>query len=697
MSAEEDREPVTAVSSQTTMPAGAVFLSYASEDVEAAARIASGLRAAGLEVWFDQSELRGGDAWDHRIREQIRHCRLFLPVISAHSEHRDEGYFRREWSLAVDRARDMAQSKAFIVPVVIDGTSERSASVPEKFHELQWTRLPAGDPSPAFVDRVQRLLSSTATPQPVARALESTAVQPRSAPTSSAPAWGSLRPALVGVAGVAVLGIGYLALNRVVLNKHAGPAVAANTASTISPSSVAVLPLANESGDPSQQYFSDGLSEDLITALGQIPGLKVVGRVSSFRFRDSKEDSASIGSKLGVAHLVEGSVRRAGDFVRVSAELINSADGTMQWSERYDRPYKDLFALQDDITRAVAGALKVKLVTSGDSNQAQYEHPPSGSLEAYRALLQGRFYTERLTESDTLKAIDQFTAATRLDPRYALAWSDLAGARQTLSTNYTGKREVLEQARAEVDRALALAPNLAAAHVARGGLLAVPDFNLLAAETEYRRALEIAPDHNGAAVSLAAELNALGHPAEALDLVGKALRDDPLHAGSLATQATILVALGRLDDAEQALRKGLELSPGSPYLAEQMVEIEVQRGDARAALTAAQQVPPGLWRLAALALAAQIGSDRAAADSTLEALIRDGAQAYAYQIAEVYALRNDSDKTFEWLDRAWDNRDSGIPGLLGDPFLARYRSDRRFTAYCRKVGLPVPGEARHTN
>jgi hypothetical protein len=128
-----------------------------------------------------------------------------------------------------------------------------------------------------------------------------------------------------------------------------------------------------------------------------------------------------------------------------------------------------------------------------------------------------------------------------------------------------------------------------------------------------------------------------------------------------------------------------------------MVEIEVQRGDARAALTAAQQVPPGLWRLAALALAAQIGSDRAAADSTLEALIRDGAQAYAYQIAEVYALRNDSDKTFEWLDRAWDNRDSGIRFLLGDPFLARYRSEPRFTAYCRKVGLPVPGEAHHTN
>src|SRR5215469_1658154 len=369
-------------------PTGAVFLSYASEDVEAAARIASGLRAAGIEVWFDQSELRGGDAWDHRIREQIHDCRLFIAVVSAHSEQRDEGYFRLEWKLAIDRSHLMAAKKAFIVPVVIDGTSERSASVPDKFHELQWTRLLGGDPNPAFVERIQRLLSLTTATQPVARAAEVPAAPVPSAPVSVAPAWAFRRLALV-VAGVAVLAIGYWALNRLVLGKHAAPAAAANGVSTTSASSVAVLPLVNESSDPNQQYFADGLSEDLITALGQIPGLKVVGRVSSFRFRDSKEDSAAIGAKLGVTHLVEGSVRRAGDVVRVSAELINAADGTMQWSERYDRPYKDLFALQDELTHAVAGALKAKLlITSG---QAQSDRRPSGSLEAYTALLQGRF------------------------------------------------------------------------------------------------------------------------------------------------------------------------------------------------------------------------------------------------------------------------------------------------------------------
>ena len=148
-------EPPTKAST----PTGAVFLSYASQDAGAAQRICQALRAAGIEVWFDQNELRGGDAWDHTIRDQIHDCRLFVPVISANTERRDEGYFRREWSLAVDRTRDMVHKRAFLVPVVIDGTSERGAAVPDKFHELQWTRLPGGDTPPAFVERIKRLLS----------------------------------------------------------------------------------------------------------------------------------------------------------------------------------------------------------------------------------------------------------------------------------------------------------------------------------------------------------------------------------------------------------------------------------------------------------------------------------------------------------------------------------------------------------
>jgi TolB-like protein/Tfp pilus assembly protein PilF len=675
--------------------AGAVFLSYASEDVEAAARIASGLRAAGIEVWLDQSELRGGDAWDQRIREQIHDCRLFIAVVSAHSEQRDEGYFRLEWKLAIDRSHLMAAKKAFIVPVVIDGTSERSASVPDKFHELQWTRLSGGDPNPAFVERIRRLLSSTAATQPVARAAEFPVAPAPSAPASVAPASPFRRLALVA-AGVAVLAIGYWALNRVVLSKHAAPAAAANSVGTTSPSSIAVLPLANESGDPDQQYFSDGLSEDLITALGQIPGLKVVGRVSSFRFRDSKEDSAAIGAKLGVTHLVEGSVRRAGDVVRVSAELINAADGTMQWSERYDRPYKNLFALQDELTHAVAGALKSKLlITSG--GQVQSDRPPSGNLDAYAALLQGRFYLiDYYSEANCRKAIDQFSASTRLDPDYALAWAELARAWMILSYAHlsgTPAQEAYAKARTAVDRALALSPNLAPAHVERASMFSGVEFDQQRALAEFRRAVQLAPDNAYARRALGEQLASMGEVEQGVGLMREALATDPLNVLYLNSLGYWLPVLGHLDEGERMSRKVLELNPGSVDAAYHLSYIEILRGNAGAALAAAESVPPGTARIGALALARQIGPDRAAADAALKALIDGSGGDWAYEIAAAYALRNDRDKTFQWLDRAWKKRDQDVRGLYTDPFFKRFRSDPRFADLCHKVGLPVTEEA----
>ena len=149
---------------QASTPAGAVFLSYASQDAEAAKRICEALRAAGIEVWFDQSELRGGDAWDRQIRAQIHECRLFMPIVSAHTEARVEGYFRREWKLAVDRTHALSDRVAFLIPVVIDSTTEPKADVPDAFRHIQWTRLPGGEPSSTFVDRIRRLLSPDASP-----------------------------------------------------------------------------------------------------------------------------------------------------------------------------------------------------------------------------------------------------------------------------------------------------------------------------------------------------------------------------------------------------------------------------------------------------------------------------------------------------------------------------------------------------
>jgi TolB-like protein len=655
----------------------AVFLSYASQDAEAALKICEALRAAGIEVWFDKSELRGGDAWDQKIRRELQDCALFIPVISANTAARHEGYFRLEWDLADRRTHMIARNRAFIVPVCTDTTPEAGADTPESFQRVQWTRLPAGGTPPAFVERIQRLLSVEASAPELAR--------PGSAIAGDAPARRALRRGMAvwyGAAAAALLlALGYLGFARFNGTKSGAPSAA----------SIAVLPLANESGDAGQQYFSDGISEDLITALSQFPGLKVIGRSSAFKFRNSKEDSRSIGAKLGVAHLLEGSVRKSGGLIRVSAELIDTADGSTQWSERYDRPYQDLFALQDDITRAVAQALKTKLLPREHAAE-QSERPPTGNLEAYNALLQGRFYAFRFTEADLHKAIDFFTQATDLDPGYAVAWSHLSRSWTDFSSSYlegAQAQEAYSKSREAADRALTLSPDLPDAHLARGSLLLRANFDWRGAEAEYRRALALAPSAVTAKFELGLVLATVGNLDQAVDLTQQAIDGDPLRAIWYNWLAVYLLALNRLDEAERAIRKAIELQPGAESFYYLLSNIQVRRGDAKGALSAAQQETPGAWQDISLAIAQQIGTDRSAADAALRTLIEKDGSVAPYQIAQVYAVRNDPKGTFEWLERAWNSRDPGVQGLLYDPFIQRFKDDPRFAAFCRKVGLPV--------
>jgi TolB-like protein/Flp pilus assembly protein TadD len=460
--------------------------------------------------------------------------------------------------------------------------------------------------------------------------------------------------------------------------------------------SIAVLPLANASGTKDEQFFSDGLSENLIIALSQFEGLTVIGRNSSFQFRDSKDDSRAIGDKLGVAHLLEGSVQHVGDVVRVSAELINAANGHTLWSERYDRPYKDLFALQDDITKQVASALKARLLT-GSGAPVQSDRPPSGNLDAYTAFLQGKFYVARVTEADGREGIVQFTAAARLDPDYALAWAELSQAATTLaarSLEGAPAQSLYAQAREAANKALALAPDSAAAHGALGFVHLTADFDWTGAEREYRRALELAPNDGKAKFNLGELLAALGQPEKAIELTHQALATDPLNQRWHSFLATYLSALGRQDEAQQAIVKAIALQPTGTAVHEELTIIEILRGDAKAAMTAAQQEPPGPWHDFAITLALQVGGDPMAADAAVKDMMERYATLAPYQTAEVHALRNDADKTFEWLDRAWVSRDPGIEYLLTDPLILRFRDDPRFAAFCKKAGLPATTTAK---
>ncbi len=469
----------------------------------------------------------------------------------------------------------------------------------------------------------------------------------------------------------------------------------ASPALVIPVKSVAVLPFANGSENKNERYFSDGLSEALITALSQFSGLKVISRNSAFQFRDSKDDAKTIGGKLGVAHLLEGTVQHADDTVRITATLVNANDGSIVWSQSYDRPYRDLFALQDAITKAVADALKATLLTQAGA-VLQWDRPPSGNLAAYNVFLRGQFYQQRGTETDTRLAIEQFDEAIRLDPDYALAYALASGAWLTMSATFLtdagGISRAYAEARAASDTALRLNPDLAAAHVARGALMVV-DFNWSGALAEARRAAELEP---GSAVAkfLLAVVNArLGQMQAAVELERLALESAPLAGLDYFELGRMLNGLGRLDEAEAALRKAILLAPGASRPYTYLAMIKIQQGDAAGAMALAKQEPAGFWHDFAMALTLQVGADRAAADAALHDLIAKYTAGASYQIAEVYALRRDPDNMFKSLERARINRDSGVGLLLFDPLILHYKNDPRFAAFCKKVGLPTTTDA----
>ncbi|HET7161082.1 MAG TPA: tetratricopeptide repeat protein [Rhodanobacteraceae bacterium] len=466
-------------------------------------------------------------------------------------------------------------------------------------------------------------------------------------------------------------------------------------AASVPEKSVAVLPFADESGSKDEQFFSDGLSEDLITALSQFAGLKVINRDSSFRFRDSSDGVQAIAAKLGVAHLLEGSVQQQGGEVRITATLVNAADGSVVWSQRYDKPYKDLFKLQDVITQSVADALKAKLLTPPGA-VAQSDRPPSGNLAAYDAFLRGEFYAKRITKEGERKAIGYYTDAVALDPHYARAWAELANARTALAGNFLSgpqRARELDKARTAIQTALSLDPELAVAHVARAYLLWGTELDWTGAEAEARRAVQLAPHDEKANRQLAQILAALGRPRQAINLLQKVLATDPLCARCLVNMAAYLLSLGRFEEALQAIDEASRLQPGDSEILKNVVFVDVVRGDDAAALQTARAIPPGTWRDLGMAYALQVGPDRGAADAALRRVMDTQAGFAAYQIAEIFALRKNPDALFAWLDRAWKNRDGGIIFLLTDPLILRYRDDPRFAAFCRKVGLPSTTDA----
>jgi len=448
--------------------------------------------------------------------------------------------------------------------------------------------------------------------------------------------------------------------------------------------SIAVLPLVNESGDPQDEYFSDGLSEELIAALGQIRGLKVIGRSSSFRFKDRTEEPKAIGEKLGVSTLLEGTVRKQGDRVRIVAALVNAPDGITLWTRTFDRELKDIFTLQEEIAGAVADSLKMTLL---GANTASVQAAVASSVEAHNAYLQGHFYLSRRNLPDYRKAIAYFDDAIRLDPNYALAYAERCET-WTLFGDLAGERPTAyPKARTDAEKAVAIAPDLAEAHAALGWVRFFVDWKFAEGLKELERAKELSPANLTANDLLGRVIVYVGRFDEAERQVRYGVEIDPLSVSAYFNLARVLFNAGKLDESEAAGNKIPELQPTASSSHRFQILVAVQRGDGAGALREANLEPDENFHRFGLALGHYIRGEHKEADAALSDLIAHAHDRLAYQIAEVYAVRGETDKAFEWLETSFNQHDGGTLSLLVDPLLHGLQSDPRYKDLVAKLRM----------
>ncbi len=611
----------------------AVFLSYAREDADAAKRIAEALRGFGVEVWFDMSELRGGDQWDQKIRGQIKACGLFIPVISATTQARDEAYFRLEWKLADDRSQLMAPGKAFIVPVAIDATSENGAAVPDSFSRAQWTRLPAGAPTPQFVEQVKRLLAGPVSlggsgSRPTAAGFGDPALQKKSGVPGWG--WGALAAVVVGVAialGVFRQSKPAAPVGPVSDRPHSDSATAAegkpapdavpavSAVLKINSKSIAVLPFENRSEAKADAFFTDGIHDDLLTQIARFKDIKTISRTSVMAYKNTTKNMRTIGQELGVATILEGGVQRAGNQVRINMQLIDARTDEHLWAETYTREMtaENIFAIQSEIAAAIAKALSAVL---SPEEEHQLEHRATASLAALEQYFAANALARDLNTEKLARAVPLYLEAIRLDPGFAPAFARLANVYlgQIYFSGLPTEAQLMK-AQPLIDRALQLDPRLSEAHEARGYLLNYRD-DFPGAKAAYERAIELKPNSDGAYLGLAQVLfwhdnalrghdnglreqglalarraqelspedpnvkrtiaqflNNLGRTGESRAMVEKLIRENPHDALSLDLLGYIKVNEGDLLDGFVTLRKAYALDPGSAIIADDLLQV----------------------------------------------------------------------------------------------------------------------------
>jgi len=447
-------------------------------------------------------------------------------------------------------------------------------------------------------------------------------------------------------------------------------------------SSIAVLPFVNMSSDKEQEYFSDGLSEELLNLLAQLPQLRVIARTSSFSFKGKEVDVVTIARALGVANVLEGSVRKSGNTLRITAQLIRAVDSSHLWSQTYDRELTDVFKVQDEIAGEVVGALKVRLL----SDQVITNPHRSANVEAYTQYLLGNNFYDRGNLDGWQSAIGAYRRAIELDLGYGAAYAALARA-EGFVADRLGDQAGMDQSFVDAEKAIALAPDLADGYIARANDRISFRRDWAGAQADIEKALALSPGDSLAHLNYGGLMRTLGRMPEAMAAVRKAADLDPLSSGAWFQMGRLLNGAGDRAGARQALDRALQIAPEAEpahYHRGITSMLEGKHEDALADFRKAGKA----YGNAGIAMAEFSLGHVNEAQAALDAEISAFAAGAAYQIAEIYAWRGEPDKAFEWLERALVQRDGGLSFIKIDPLMASLRNDPRYAALLEKMRLP---------
>jgi TolB-like protein/Tfp pilus assembly protein PilF len=649
-----------------------VFISYASQDAAVAAALVETLERRGIACWIAPRDVKAGALYADAIVRAISGAKAFVLVLS------ESAITSSHVSKEVERA---SSKKRPIIALRIDAAPLNPAL--EYFlSESQWVEAKAGNFDAAYVKLIDAIREpARAMPESLVAVAPGTSAgtAPKAHPKSR-------RNRILLAAGVAgVVALAALLAEKFWLAKHVTVEQRTTATNLVSDKSIAVLPFVDMSEKKDQEYFADGMAEEIINLLAQVPDLRVPARTSSFYFRGKATKVPDIARELGVAHVLEGSIRRSGNQIRVTAQLVRAENGYHLWSETYDRDLRDVFKVQDDIANAVVQALQITLMGAPLSRR----RGGTENLEAYQLYLRGLSSMFQNTRASLTGARDYFDQAVKLDPGFGLAWAALSQDVIFLTdSGVLSPKEGFESARQLAQHALQESPDLAEAHAMLGYVHRVLDWDWPASDAEFRQALALDPT-NPTALMFAGQLSyTLGRWQDSERQLRLALVRDPLRTISIWSLGTAQYLAGRFADAQATYRKLIELEPGFSWTHLYLGKTLLAEGKPQAALAAVREEANEEDQLEFLPIVLQAAGHQTEADEALKALITKFGDGSAYMIAMTYAYRDDHELALQWLERAYKHKDGYMVEIVGEPLLKNLANDPRYKAFLHKMKLP---------